>query len=62
YIGTTNSNRFDIRMKAHENSERFNNHKFSFEILEKSENIEFLEKEQYYINLYDSYNNGLNGT
>lgn len=62
YIGTTNSSRFKYRMYQHKISTRFKNYEFTVEIIEESEHISILEKEKYYINLYDSYKNGLNST
>lgn len=61
YIGTTNTQRFKNRMYIHKISRRFKNHKFDIKILYKSKNrqeIDYLE--EYYIEKFDSFYNGLN--
>jgi len=61
YIGITKSSRFKTRLHEHSVSNRFKNYNFTHEILERCNTIEdCLQKEKYYVELYDSYNNGLN--
>lgn len=63
YIGITIDYRLKNRMSVHKGSERFKNHDFEYEILFESEDRSTIyEKEEYYINLYDSFKNGLNKT
>jgi hypothetical protein len=61
YIGTTYSGGVKSRMSAHSRSNRFRGYEFKFDILEKSDDFDYIaDREEYYIELYDTYNNGLN--
>lgn len=63
YIGTTIQDRLKNRMSAHKNSKRFKNRNFKFEILEESNIKKYIdEREVYYINEFDTYENGLNNS
>lgn len=61
YIGTTNNIRFKNRMSAHRNSKRFKNFQFDVDILISTYDKKYIEQmESYYIQYYDTFNNGLN--
>lgn len=61
YIGTTYQDGFKKRMKAHSKSDRFLGFEFDVEILEESQDFDYISvREPYYIDLYDTYENGLN--
>lgn len=63
YIGTTYKNGYKSRIWNHKNSNRFHNHDFQIDILEENISYRYIEeREEFYIDLYDSYNNGLNKT
>ena len=61
YIGTTDSKCIKNRMCRHKSSTRFANFDFTYEIIEQSADINILQKEQYYIQQYNTLvPNGLN--
>jgi hypothetical protein len=61
YIGKTNYNRLKKRMYNHSKSQRFVNYNFEYEILfETVDHKIVLQKEKEYIQIYDTYYNGLN--
>jgi len=61
YIGTTYEDGFKRRMTAHSKSERFDGFSFECEVLENSDDFEYIAgREEYYIKKYDTYLNGLN--
>lgn len=61
YIGKTKKSRIKKRMYDHKRTERFKNFDFDYEIIFESDNHNvILEKEKSFIEIYDSYNNGLN--
>lgn len=61
YIGTTYEKGYKSRMWQHKNSNRFKEHTFQVEILEQNTSYRYIEeREEFYVKLYDSYNNGLN--
>jgi len=61
YIGTTFDKGLKRRMTAHSRSDRFLGFSFEFDILERSDDYSHIGvREEYYIELYDTYNNGLN--
>lgn len=61
YIGTTHNKGFDKRMTAHKKTDRFIEYTIDIDILEHSDNYEYIQKlESEYIKLFDSYHNGLN--
>lgn len=63
YVGITSKNRLKIRIGAHKRSERFAGIGFSTEILDESSDRTYIEKrEEYWIEKYDSFHNGLNCT
>ena len=61
YVGITIKDRIQNRINCHKISDRFHNDDFTFEILEESKDRTYIEmKEEYYIEKYDSFENGLN--
>jgi len=61
YIGKAKN--IKTRINSHKKSERFKSHDITYEILFQSENHELIEDaEEFYINWFDTYNNGLNKT
>lgn len=63
YIGTTNTDRINYRMCHHSYSKRFKNYTFEYEVIYKSDDVkEIYEKEEYYIQKYDTFYNGLNNS
>lgn len=60
YVGTTNSKRLYHRMCHHKYSTRFRNHSFTYEIVAAWKTSEVFEYEEYFIQKYDSFLNGLN--
>lgn len=64
YIGITTKARITKRMNEHRYSKKFRSHTFTKEILEEGilEYEDVLKREKYYVQLYDTWKNGLNGT
>lgn len=63
YIGITIRDRISQRKSAHRRDERFINDDFTFKILEESTNRKYIEsREEYWVNKFDSFSNGLNKT
>lgn len=63
YVGITIDHRFNQRMGDHKRSNRFKGDEFDVEILERSNNREYIElREEYWISKLDTFNNGLNDT
>lgn len=63
YVGITNLDRINVRMAAHRRDIRFCGIGFDMQILEQSVDKEYIEtRESHWVELYDSYRNGLNLT
>lgn len=61
YVGITMKKRMKQRFGDHKRSKRFKDCGFDYQILEESTDRSYIEKqEEYYINKYDTYQNGLN--
>lgn len=61
YIGTTYKDGISKRMKAHSKTNRFEDRMFVYHILEESDDFDCIgDAEEHYIELYDTYYNGLN--
>jgi len=61
YIGTTNTGRFKQRMWSHTYSDRFRNHKFKVDILEESDNYQYIQDmETIAVHEMNTYKDGLN--
>ena len=61
YVGITIQRRFKIRMGDHKRSNRFKGDDFDVQILEESNDRNYIEgREEYWINSLDTFNNGLN--
>ena len=63
YVGKTSVKNLRKRINSHKTSKRFKNVNFNYEILyETFDHDDVLNKETYYIEYYDTFNNGLNKT
>jgi len=63
YIGKTKIETIKRRMNAHKKSKRFANYEFTYQIIaQTTTHDEVLIKEEYYIDLYNTYKDGLNAT
>lgn len=63
YVGITIKRRLKQRLGDHKRSNRFKNDDFDFKVLEESQDRQYIEdREEYYINEYDTFNSGLNDT
>lgn len=63
YIGMTYDSGLRSRIYAHKKSSRFKGYKYEIEILEENPDFEYIcDREEYFITLYNTYNNGLNET
>lgn len=61
YVGITIERRIKQRMGDHKRSKRFRNDDFNIEILEKNADRQHInEREEYWIQKLDTFNNGLN--
>lgn len=63
YIGTTNTERLELRMYLHRYTNRFKGYDFTCNILEENSSYDYImNKEQEYIKMFNSYKEGLNDT
>jgi hypothetical protein len=62
YVGTTDTDNFKNRMQQHKQSDRFNGHAFECQIVAQDPNISIHDLEESYIELLDTFENGLNSS